>query len=173
MPLILIIVGVILQILDRLFDKAKIVDVNDRLHLFISDYQPFLKRTQFLGILLLIAILSVIFDYLINQNVDLYNYLIILAILFSGPYLLILFVALFDYIFLKKTYFSLNFLMLELEFMQQFSLALISPVFALAYLVRALLLLLIYPGKGILVFKSFSGLLGFSFTIFGALIYVI
>jgi hypothetical protein len=173
MPLFLLITGIVLQILDRLADKSKILVIKEILSYFANYYQPFLRRRHFFGILFLVGILSVVFNYLIVKKIDFYNNFLILLLLFTVPYFLILLVAIFDYFFLKKIDIRLNFLMLERELIQQFSLALFHPIIILAHVLRAFLLIFVYPPNGILFFNSLSGLIGFIFMIAGAIIYFI
>lgn len=171
MSIIFIIIGIIFQVLDNAFDKGRILVCQEFLNYFIGYYQPFPRRRHFWGLLLLIVGLAAIFDYIIYNNLNYYLYLLIFTVMLIGPYLLIFLVAIIDYFFLNKAHFKLNYLMLEREMMQQFSLALIHPIIILAFLLRAFLTILIYPWNGILIFKSFAGLLGFIFMITGGALY--
>lgn len=173
MPLFLLITGLVLQLLDRLVDKSKILVLKEILGYFADYYQPFFRRRQFFGILFLIAMLSVIFNYVIVKKIDFYNNFLILLLLFTVPYFLILLVAIFDYFFLKKIDIKVNFLMLERELIQQLSLGLCHPIIIFAHVLRAFLSIFVYPPNGILFFKSFSGLIGFIFIIAGAIMYFI
>lgn len=148
MPFTLLTIGVILQVMDRLLAKETMLSVRERLNLFITYYQPFLSRRQFFGMLVVVSFIVIGLDYLLNKTFNLVDNVIILSVLIMGLYLAILGVAIFDYVFLKKTDVSLNFLILEMELIRQLSLALVAPLFGLAYLFRVLLLIFIYPYRG-------------------------
>ncbi len=169
MPLICLILGVILLALDKILDKGKIVVQKERLSYFINYYQPWMTRRRFVGLLLLMIALSAAFDYLLYSKIDLYNYILLLLILFSGFYVAIFWLAILDRVSSNKTDFWLNFFRLERELSQHFSLGLCQPLFAFTYIIRALLMLFIYPENGILFFHSTSGLIGVILLIIAAI----
>lgn len=171
--MVLLLFGVIFLILDRVFDKKKVAVQRERLSFFINFYHPWVERRHFLGSLLLIVLFSAAVDYLLYNRIDLKNYLIILVILFGGLYMAIFFLAVFELMSIPKSDFRLNFLRWERELIQQFALGLCQPVFALGYLLRTFLGLWMYPEKGILVFKSISGMVGFLLIIIGTIVYYI
>lgn len=160
MPLIFMLVGSALLILDRAIKRNTALIMKERLTYFVFYYRPHFHRRQFFGIILLVILFSTFLDYLIFRKIDLLSHILLLPLMVLLMYCLIFLLAIFDYLVLKKADITFNFFMLEREFIQLFSLALFFPLIFFAYLLKTLLLLFLYPAQGIFLFQSFAGLTG-------------
>lgn len=170
MSLVCLIVGLSCLALGRLWKKEQLRAINDRLYFFIYYYEPLPKRTHFYVLLLLITLLAGITDFFLKPVINFYDYLVIFIIMLAGAYGAILFMAMGEYVFLKKNI-KHNLFILEREFIQHASLMLFHPIFGLAYLVRGIMMISIHPLNGILFFNSFLGLVGLIFFIVGIVNY--
>lgn len=173
MPLIFLIVGSALLILDRTIKRATALIYKERLQYFIYYYRPHFHRRHFFGIIIVVIFFSILFNYLIFQKIDLLSPLLILPLIVLLSYTMIFLVTVFDSVVLKKGDIAFDFSMLERDFIQQFSLALFHPVIFLAYFLKNFFLIFTYPSQGIFLFKSLAGLIGCIFLIVGMSLYLL
>jgi hypothetical protein len=173
MPLIFIIVGLALLILDRTIKKNTVLIMKERLTYFIYYYRPHFQRRQFLVLILLVIVGSTVLDYLIFPKIDLLSHILLLPLMLILIYVMLFTLAMFDYWVLKKGAIAFNFFIFEREFIQIFSLAIFFPMIFFAYLVNTLLMMFLYPAQGMFLFHSLAGLTGSICFIVGLIGYLI
>lgn len=160
MWVIFLLAGSALLISDRVLERNAVMRLKERLTYFVYYYRPYMQRRQFFGLILLVMGLSALLDYLIAARLDVAGHLLILPALVLGAYLLVFLLAVFDRFALGKGSVALNFFLLEQELRQHLSLALLIPLFCLAYGLKIFSLLFLYPSEGLFPVRSLAGLAG-------------
>jgi len=173
MPLIFLIVGLALLILDKAIKRNTALIMKERLTYFIYYYRPHFQRRQFFVLIFLSIVGSTVLDYLIFPKIDLLSHIFLLPAMLSLIYGMIFLLATFDYWVLKKGEIAFNFFIFEREFIQIFSLAIFFPLIFFAYLLNTLLMMFLYPAQGMFLFHSLAGLTGSICFIVGLIGYLI
>jgi len=172
MSVIFLLVGSALLIADRVLKKSTALIMKEQLTYFIYYFRPSVQRRQFFGIIFLVTVFSTAFDYLIFPEIDLWSHLLLPLVLVLGMYLLIFLLAVFDRFAAGRGSVDFNFFLFERDFIQQFSLAVFLPLFCLAYVLKAVLLMFLYPPQGLRLFKSFGGLAGGLWVAVGLIMFI-
>jgi hypothetical protein len=173
MPLIFLIIGLVLLVLDRTIKKNTVLITKEKLTYFIYYFRPHLRRRQFFAVIVLVIVFSMLLDYFIFQNIDMVSHILLLPLLVVIIYGMLFLLAFYDCWLLEKGAIGFNFFMFEREFIQIFSLALFFPIIVLAYVWKTFLLMFLYPSQGMLVFTSFAGLAGSICVILGLIGYLL
>ena len=163
MPWFCLIIGLVLLGLDRVIDRGTALIIQERLNYYIYFYRPMFQRKQFFCLIFLGIIISIFINYLCFGKVNILHHIVIFLLLIILIYGMLFSLTLFDSLILKDIDRRFQFDLLEKDFIQIFSLGLFFPLIYVVFVLKYVLVIFMYPSKGIYVFKSLAGLTGFLF----------